>query len=318
MKKIILVLMAVWAVLAWPAGASAQAYPSRPVQLIVPFGPGGGTDLLARALGTALSQSLNGNVVVQYRPGAQGSLGAGVVAHSPGDGYTVLFILNSIMTLNPWIYETTYDPVKSFKYVGTSAIQPILIMTNPKVPARSLAELTALAKAKPGAISIAYASSFGQLAIEFYKRAAKVDVLAVPYKESGTAIADLIGGRVDAFFSGPSATLSLVKAGSIRALAVTSDARLSALADVPTSAEAGLAGFDTTSWFGFAVPADTPDAIVAKLNAALKTALGAPGVKEKVEAQGMQMTSSTPDEMTKMIAREYASTGQIVKAANIR
>jgi tripartite-type tricarboxylate transporter receptor subunit TctC len=156
------------------------------------------------------------------------------------------------------------------------------------------------------------------LAIETFKIAAKLNVLSVPYKESGTAITDLVGGRINAYFSGPPAILPLVKAEKMRPLAVTSQTRLTALPETPTTKEAGYAGFDTTSWFGFATPANTPDNVVMKLNMALKSALATPGIKEKFEAQGMQMTSSTPQEMTRMIAREYAATGKVVKEASMK
>lgn len=308
-------------VLAPPAWAQAQGYPDKPVKLVVPYPPGGATDVIGRVLAKSLSDRLGQQFVVENRAGAGGSLGAGQVAKSTPDGYTLLmgaFTSHSInAALQPKVVP--YDIEKSFAMVSIVGTVPLAFVVHPGVPANTLPELIALAKAKPGSLAFASAGTGSpqHLATEMFKRMAGVDVLHVPYKGSGPAITDLIGGQVQAMIETAPAAQAHVKAGKLRALATTSSEPVPSLPGVPSAAAAGLPGFVVSSMFGIAAPAGTPTDVVSKLNGALKEILSQPDIKESLLAQGAIATYTTPQDAEKAISAEYAKWGKVIKEGNI-
>lgn len=297
--------------------ALAQPYPSKPIQFIVPYPPGGGTDLFARLLGAALAESLGQPVVIQNRPGAQGSIGLAAVAKAAPDGYTIGLSEIGSITANPWMYQNTgFDPVKDFAHVSLGVTYPNAVVINPEVPAKNLKELAALAKTKP--LSFASASAVSQLAGELFKIVAGVDMLHVPYKGAGPAAIDLAGGQVDVMIATSASAIPLVRAGKTRAIAVTGPARIPALPSVMTSKESGFPDFELVGWFGVVAPANTPKEVVARLNSEIKKALALPAVIEKLENAGLEPRPSSPEEMTELVKSDYARWGKVVQAVGIK
>jgi tripartite-type tricarboxylate transporter receptor subunit TctC len=304
------------------APAFAQAYPDKPVKLIVPYPPGGATDVIGRVLAQKLGAALGQQFVVDNRAGAGGSLGAGVVAKSPADGCTLLMGALTSHSINAALSPASvpYDINKSFAPIAIVGTVPLVFVVHPAVKANTLAELIALAKAKPGSLAFASAGNGSpqHLATEMFKRVAGVDVLHVPYKGSGPAMTDLVGGQVQAMIETAPAAGGQIKAGKLRALATTTAQPVPSLPGVPTAAQAGLAGFEVSSMFGIAAPAGTPEAIVNKLGAALKTILADPEVRESLLAQGAIATWTTPAEAAKAIQAEYAKWDKVIKDGNIK
>ena len=302
--------------------AHAQAYPDKPVKLLVPYPPGGATDVIGRVLAQKLGAALGQQFVVDNRAGAGGSLGAGVVAKSPADGYMLLMGALTSHSINAALSPATvpYDINKSFAPVSIVGTVPLVFVVHPDVKAKTLAELIALAKAQPGKLAFASAGNGSpqHLATEMFKRVAGVDVLHVPYKGSGPAMIDLVGGQVQAMIETAPAAQGQVKAGKLRALATTTTQAVASLPGVPTAAQAGLAGFEISSMFGIAAPAGTPEAIVNKLNATLKTILADPEVRESLLAQGAIATWTTPAEAAKAIQAEFAKWDKVIKDGNIK
>jgi len=301
-------------------GAPAGAYPDKPLRLIVPFPPGGGNDILARAVGQRLVEVLGQQVVVDNRGGAGGAIGATIAAAAAPDGYTLFLGSVGNLAQNPALKENLpYNPVRDFSPVSLIATSSFILAVNPGVPAKSVQELIALAKASPGKLNYASAGTGSSLhmAGELFKHATGTDMLHVPYKGTGPAMTDLIGGRVQLIFSTMPPALPHVKSGKLRALGVTTAKRAAAAPEVPTIAESGVKGFNVSNWQGILLPAKTPGAIVRKLNRDLLATLKLPGMPETLAAQGLESAGSTPEEFGALIKAEIAKYTQVVKAAGI-
>ena len=302
--------------------AFAQTYPDKPVKLLVPYPPGGATDVIGRVLAQKLGAALGQQFVVDNRAGAGGSLGAGLVAKAAPDGYTLLMGALTSHSINAALSPATvpYDINKSFAPVSIVGTVPLVFVVHPAVKANTLGELIALAKAKPGSLAFASAGNGSpqHLATEMFKRLAGVDVLHVPYKGSGPAMIDLVGGQVQAMIETAPAAVGQIKAGKLRALATTTAQAVASLPGVPTAAQAGLAGFEVSSMFGIAAPAGTPEAIINKLNATLKAILADAEVRETLLAQGAVAVYTTPAEATKAIQAEFAKWDRVIKEGNIK
>ena len=296
--------------------ASAQTYPTKPIRLVVPFPPGGATDILARDVAQKLTEAWGQQVIVDNRPGAGGNIGSELVAKAAPDGYTLEMGTVGTHAINASLYaKMPYDHVKDFAPVILVAGVPNVLVVNPALPANSVAELIAYAKANPGKLNFASSGNGTSIHLsgELFKFMAGVQMTHVPYKGSAPALQDLIGGQVQLMFDNLPPSLPQIKAGKLRALAVTSLARAPALPDVPTMAEAGLPGYEASSWFGVLAPAGTPPAIVAKLNAEIARWLATPEAKEKLSKQGANAAGGTPEDFAKHIAAETAKWAKVVK-----
>ncbi len=313
-------LLCVAALLAAPL-AAAQDYPSKPVRLIVPFPPGGPTDIVGRLVAQKLSESLGQQVVVENRPGAGGTVGSDSAAKSAADGYTLLYGSTSTLAIAPSIYRNLpYDPRTAFVPVTRVSSGAILIAVNAQVPANTLKEFIALAKAKPGQLNYGSAGSGTppHLAGELFKTVAGVDLVHVPYKGGAPAINDLAGGQVQAIFEGLPSLLPFIRGGKVRALAISGARRDPALPDVPTTAEAGLPELQASFWSGLVAPAGTPEAIVSRLNAATLEALATPEVRETLTRQGLEAAGTSPQEFRKFIDAEIEKWGRVAKASGAK
>jgi len=299
------------------AGASAQSYPTKPIRLVVPYPPGGPLDIIARAIGQKLTEAWHQPVVGDNRAGAGGNIGADLVAKSPADGYTLLMGAVATHAINPALYsKIPYDAIKDFAPVALVAQVPNILVVNPAVPAKSVRELIALARAKPGYLNFGSGStgSTGHLAGELFNTMAGVQMVHIPYKGAAPAMADLLAGQVQLMFDNLANALPNVKAGRLRALAVTTLARSPAMPDLPTIAESGLPGFDLTTWFGLMVPAGTPPEIVARLNAEIVRALNAKDMRERLQKMGAEpLANNTPEHFAAFIRTEAAKYAKVVK-----
>ena len=306
---------------AWPPLAPAQQYPTKPIRLIVPFAPGGPMDIMSRALGERLTGNLAQQVVVDNRGGAGGSIGAEIAAHSAPDGYTLLTGHIGTHAINVSLYSRLgYDPVKDFAPVSMIATLPLGLFVHASVPARSVGELIALAKAKPGQINVASAGSGGptHMAGEMFKAMAGVGIVHVPYKGNAAALADLVAGRVQMMFSNLLTTSPHVKSGKLRAIAISTAKRSPQAPDLPTVAESGVPGYDLTPWYGVFAPAGTPRRIVMLLNREISQILDAPDMKERFRSQGIDLVTSTPEEFSALIRREIPKWRDVVKKSGAR
>jgi tripartite-type tricarboxylate transporter receptor subunit TctC len=303
------------------SGAWAQAYPTKPIRLVVPFPAGGTTDILAREVGQRLSVTLAQPVVIDNRPGAAGNIGSELVAKSAPDGYTLLMCTVSTHAINPNLYaKMPFDHVKDFVPVILVAGVPNVLEVTPALPVNSVADLIKLAKEKPGQINFASSGSGTSIHLsgELFKTMAGVDMTHVPYKGSAPAITDLMGGQVQVMFDNLPSSLQQIKAGKLRAIAVTSAKRAPALPDVPTIAESGLPGFEATSWFGIVAPAGTPPAIIARINADVNQWLQSSEAKEKLLAQGAAAAGGTPEQFAAHIRSETEKWAKVVKASGAK
>jgi len=298
---------------------SAQTYPSKPIRWIVPFPPGGSTDLLARVVGQKLTESWGQQVVVENRGGAGGTVGAAEAARAPADGYT-LFMGAIHHTIATSAYpKLPYDFQRDFAPITVVAIVPNVLVVNPSIPAKNVKELIAYAKANPGKLTYGSAGmgTAHHLIGEVFNSRAGVDILHVPYKGSAPAIADLIGGQVSVMYDTVASCLPHVKAGKLRALAVATAKPSSALPDVPTISDAALPGFEVTTWFGALAPAKTPKELIAKLNAEMVRILGMPDVRKRLLDSGAEPVGNTPEQMAAQIKKETEEFAKIVKQAKI-
>jgi tripartite-type tricarboxylate transporter receptor subunit TctC len=303
------------------APAAHAAYPDRAIRWIVPFPAGGAMDNIARTLGEDMSRTLGQPIVVENRPGAGGNIGTELVARAPADGYTMVIVANG-MAVNPALYgKLTYDPVKDFAPVSLLAVVPNVLVTNKtKSTAKTVAEVVAGAKAKPGKYTYASAGNGTSihLAGELFTSMAGVDLLHIPYKGSGPAITDLLGGQVDYMFDSITSAKPHIQAGKLTAIAVTTSQRSAALPDVPTVAEAGLPGYELSPWFAAFVPAGTPPAVVNTLNRAMVDSLRKPEVQKRLAGIGAEAIGSTPTALKDHLARETSKWGELIRARGIR
>lgn len=300
--------------------AWAQQYPTRPVRLVVPFPPGGSTDILARLVAQKLSEDLGQTVLVDNRPGAGGTLGANLVAKSLADGYTLLMGSSGPISISPSLMKKLpYDPTKDYAAISLIATIPTMLVVNPSVPVKTVAELVALAKSKPGKMNFASTGNGAtpHLAAELFKFSAGVDIVHVPYKGSAPAVADLLGGQVDLMFEQVPAVLPHVKAGKLRAIAVSSATRSAAMPELPTIAESGLPGFEVSSWFGILAPTGTPPEIINRLNGALVRIMANAQVRETLAAQGAEAVGTTPQAFAATIGSEIPKWASVVKRAGV-
>lgn len=302
--------------------ATAADWPTRPVRLIVPFTPGGSTDILGREIAQKLQQALGQPFVVENRPGAGGSIGATAVANSAPDGYTLLMGHIGTLAINPSLYpKLSYDPLTSFSPVALVARVPNVLVVNPAVPAKSVQELVALAKARPGALRYASGGngSAAHIAMEYFKLRTGTDIGHIPYKGTSPAVTDVMGGQVELIMTGVPAVLQQVKAGKLRALAVSSAKPVDSLPDVPTIAAAtGMADFEAIQWYGIVAPARTPPAVAALLNTEINRALGTPALKSRLDAEGAEAAPITSDAFGVMIAAEIARWKPVIEKAQMK
>ena len=302
------------------ATATAQTYPNKPVRLVVPFPPGGVADLIARPLAEKLSGTLGQPVVVDNRGGATGTIGAAAVATAPADGYTLLLGTTNEIAMSPTLYKSLpYDPTKAFAAVAVVAEFPNVLVVGPSVKANSLKELIALAKATPGKLTFASsgAGSTNHLTAELFKSIAGVEVIHVPYKGGGPALNDLLGGHVDAMFATLPSAIAHIKAGKLKALAVTGERRSRALPDVPTATEAGAPGLVVTTWNGILAPAGTPPAVLERLQRDVTAAANSPEIKERYASVGAESMTLTSEQFANTIQKDYARWAQVIKQAGI-
>jgi len=304
-----------------PALAQVENYPSKPIRVVVPFPPGGATDILARAAAQRMQEAWGQSVIVDNRPGAGGNIGSDLVAKSAPDGYTLLMGTVGTHAINPSLYaKMPYDHVKDFAPIILVASVPNVLEVNPSLPVNSVTELIAYAKANPGKLNFASSGNGTSIHLsgELFKTMTGVQMTHVPYKGSAPALADLIGGQVQLMFDNLPPSLAQIKAGKLRALAVTSSTRTAALPDIPTVAEAGVPGFEASSWFGLLAPAATPAPIVAKINAEIAKWLATPEAKEKLLAQGANAAGGTPDDFARHIGAETTKWAKVVKESGAK
>jgi tripartite-type tricarboxylate transporter receptor subunit TctC len=298
-----------------------RAFPEKPVRFVIGFTPGGPSDILARAVGQKLAERWGQQVVVENRPGAGGNLAAEAVAKSAADGYTWLLGNNSILATNHALYRRLpYDPVKDFAPVALVAVQPNILVVHPDVPVKSVADLVALARQSPGKLNYASsgAGAAAHLAGELFKTMAGVDIVHVPYKGAQPALTDLIAGQVQLMFATSASVIPYMKAGRLRALAVTTAQRSPSVAELPTIAEAGLPGFEATTWHGIVVPAATSRAVIEKINADVNAALKEKDLSERLAGLGAEVLTGTPGDFADYIAREIPKWTKVVKDSGAR
>ena len=301
--------------------AVAQAYPAKPVRLIVPFAPGGATDIIARAAAIELSKTLGQPVAVDNRPGAGGNVGSEMVARSAADGYTMVMSASSLHGITPFLYtKLTYDPNKDLVPVIVLASFSNVLVVHPAVKANSVKELITFVKAQPGKLTCASSGSGStiHMSCEMFKHMLGLDITHVPYKGSGPAVTDLMGGQVDMMFDNIPSAITHIRSGKLRALATTGPKRAVALSDLPTMIEAGVPGYESSAWFGLAMPAGTPKEIIARMNAEGQKAAKAPEFIKRMSDLGYEVIGGTPEQMAAMIQDEIKRWGPIVKASGAK
>ncbi len=300
--------------------AMAQpAYPVKSVRIIVPFSPGGGTDAFSRTIGAKLTQAWGQQVIVENRPGAQGNIGTAAGAKAAADGYTLTLAYVGTLSINPHLYKNAgFDPLKEFAAVSRGTLEAWVMVVHPSLPVRSVKELAALAKQRPGQLTFASSASGTQLVGELFKQATGTQIEHIPYKGAGPAVIDLLAGNVHMMYSNPTAAVPHVKTGKLRGLAVTGRKRLEALPDVVTGVEAGYPQLDVLGWYGIVVPTGTPQAIIAKLNTDIVAALNAPDVRERMKAIGQELSPSTPEQFHEQIRTDYALWGKVVRESGVK
>jgi tripartite-type tricarboxylate transporter receptor subunit TctC len=305
--------------LALTATVTAQDYPARSVRVIVPFPPGGVNDTVGRMIATHLSERLGKQFVVDNRSSAGGVVGSEIVASAPKDGYTLL-IVSIVNAVNPWLYKLNYDPVKAFAPIAFLATAPNVLVINPELPVKSVQELVALAREKPGELQYASAGvgSFMHLGGELFKLMAGVDMLHVPFKGGGPAMIDVVGGHTKVAFATTITTTPFIRSGKLKALGVGGTNRSAALPDVPTVAESGVPGYEVANWIGIVAPAGTPADIVAKLHAEISAILDSSEVHKQLSAQGAEVVRMSSAEFGDFMLKELAKWERVVKEGRIK
>jgi tripartite-type tricarboxylate transporter receptor subunit TctC len=297
----------------------AQQFPARPIRIIVPFAPGGPSDLLARTVGQKLAGSWGQQVVIENRTGANGIVGCELVAKSPPDGHTLVIGTPGTHGINASLFpKLPYDTIKDFAPITRLGLAPYLLVAHPSLPARSAKDLIQLARARPGEIAWATGGSPTQLAAELFKRTAKIDVLIVPYKGQAPAVTAALSGETSLVFGGVAQTLPQIKAGRLRALGVAGTQRSGVMPDVPTIAESGLPGFEASGWYGLLAPGATPRAVVERLNTEVVRILRLPEVTQRLRAEAFEIPAETPDQFAAVIRAELAKWAPIVRDAGVR
>ncbi len=307
--------------LASSMAAVAQTYPAKAIRLIVPFAPGGNVDITARAIGPVLAEVLGQQVIIDNRGGAGGTIGADLVAKAAPDGYTLLMGSNSTVSVAPALYpKNPYDPVRDFAPITLVSEVPFVLVLHPSVPAKTAKELIALAKTKPGSMTMASAGtgSSNHLVGELFQAMTGTKLTHVPYKGSGPALVDLMGGQVDMHFDQLPSAIGYIKGGKIKALAVTTQKRAAELPQVPTLAESGVRGFDASGITGLLAPANTPRAIIDRLNGAALKVLAQPATRERLAGFGAAATPGTPEQFAAFIKEDFAKWSKVVRDANIK
>ncbi len=301
--------------------ALAQAFPSKPVKLIVPFPPGGGTDILARPIAQKLSEKWGQPVLIDNRGGAGGNIGTRAAAEAPPDGYTLILGVQGTHAVNQSLYANAgFDSTKDFAALTLVANTPNILVVHPSVPAKSVAELVALAKASPGRINYATPGNGtpSHLATETFKSTAGVDLTHVPYKGSGPALADMLGGQTQVWIANAPVVLPHIRTGKLRALATTSATRPALAADVPTLAEAGLAGYEADTWYGLFAPARTPEPILAKIHADVVEVLRSPEIRETFAKQGAEVVANSREAFTRKLHEDVAKWKKVIADLKLR
>lgn len=313
-------IMAIIASTLFPTLSGAQAYPTKPVRLIIPFAPGGGNDILGRIIGGRLSDALRQQFIIDNRAGAGGTIGAELAAKSPPDGYTLVIGHIGTLAVNPTLYKKLpYDPVRDFQPISLFAKVASVMVVHPSLPVMSVKDLIALAKRRPG--ELIYGSGgnggAGHLATEYFKLMAKIDMGHIPYKGTGPALVDLLAGQTQLVFGGVPGSIGHIKSGRLRALGVSTASRLPVLPDVPTVGES-LPGYEATQWYGVLAPAGTPSPIVFILNKEIAGSLKDPKMQARLADNGSEPFVSTPEEFAAYIKSEIALWAPIIKAAGVR
>ena len=298
------------------AGAAlAQAFPAKPIRFIMPYPPGGSSEILARPIALEMSKNLGQQVVIDYKPGAGSTIGADVTAKSPPDGYTIVMLLTA-HAINASLMPTLpYDTVKDFASITLAATLPLVVVVNSQASIQTIQDLIAAAKANPGKLNYASAGAgnTSHLAVEYFKSVVGVNIAHVPYKGSGPAVTALLGREVDLIFDSLSSSLAQIQGGKFRAVAVSTSKRSHVLPQVPTIQESGVPGFDISAWYGIFAPAATPPAIVQRLNAEIVKAMNAPQAKDRIEASGYQIVGSTPAQLDQHVKSEITRWAKVVR-----
>ncbi len=312
-------LLAIVALCAASAGAFAQAYPSKPIRIVVGFPPGGGNDIIARLVGAKVQESWGQPVVIDNKPGANSIIAAEFVAKSAPDGYTLLVNATGGMSVNPVLYaKLPYDSLKDFVPISMVGSFPLVLVVHPSVPANSVQELVAYAKASPGKLNYSSGSTAFQVASEMFKQMTGTDIKHIPYKGSAASITAVIAGDVQMTIVDTPPLVPQIRAGRVKAVAVTSARRASAMSELPTIAESGVPGYEMVLWIGVLAPAGTPREIAEKLNAEVVRVVRLPDIREKLDAMGVEPVGNTSEQMAEWIRREITKYGPVVKAANIK
>lgn len=320
MHAIFVALFATTLFVPLPATAAADEFPARAVRVVVPYPPGGGADLVTRVFGKALSDKTGQQFFIDNRAGANGNIGSEIVAKAAPNGYTLLGVANTTVTINPSLYrQMPLDMLRDLVPVGMFASQPNVLLVHPSLPARTARDLVAIARARPGTLDYASAGtgSSSHIAAELFRMVAKIEITHVPYKGNGPALADLLGGQVPMMFNNLAPSVSQVKAGRLRALAVTGEKRSPAAPEVPTMAESGYPGALFMLWVGMLAPAGTPADIVTRINAEIAAVSKLPEVRERLASEGTEAYTVSPAQMAEILRTETEKWARVVKAANI-